>query len=148
MKIILTNEVDKVGQAGDIKDVKPGYARNFLLPKRLAVEATPAALRQWDKSREARETRRAKALDQAKAVAQKIDGTALSFARPVGEGGKLFGSVGKADLAKSLEASGFAVDKTQIELAQPLKEVGEYEVPVKLGPGAQAKVKVSIVPRS
>lgn len=148
MKIILTNDVDKVGQAGDIKEVRPGYARNFLVPNRLAVEATPAALRQWEKSKEAREARRAKALEQSKTVAQKIDGTALSFSRPVGEGGKLFGSVGKADLAKSLEASGFSVAKTQIELAQPLKEVGEYEVPVKLGPGALAKVKVSIVPRS
>jgi large subunit ribosomal protein L9 len=148
MKIILTEDVHQIGYAGDIKEVKPGFARNFLLPNRLAIAATPAALREWDKAKDAREARRSKAVEAAKASASKIDGTALSFARPVGEGGKLFGSVGRADIAKSLSASGFTVDKTQVDLENPFKEVGEYEVTLRLRPGVSAKVKVSVVPRA
>lgn len=148
MKIILNQDVDKVGQSGEIREVKPGFARNYLLPRGLAVLATPGALKELERTRSVREARKAKEIESSKELAAKIDKMTLSFSRPVGEGGKLFGSVGKADIAKSLAASGFAVDKTHVDLAAPFKDVGEYDVTLKLRPGVEAKVKVSIVARS
>jgi large subunit ribosomal protein L9 len=145
MKVILKNDVHNLGLAGDIKEVRPGFARNFLLPNGLAVQASPAAMADWERTKEARVVRRAKDLAAAKELAGRIEGVSLSFSRKVGEGGKLFGSVGKADVAKSLASSGFTVDKLQIALEEPFKEVGDYEVQIRLRPGVSAKVKVSVV---
>ncbi len=148
MKVILRKDVEKLGHTGQVKEVARGYARNFLVPRGLAMEATPEAIVWFEKGNERRAKLREKALAAAKAEVVKLAEVKLSFARPVGENGKLFGSVGKSDIAKSLKASGYTVDKDAVVLAAAIKEVGESEVEVRLAPGASAKVKVSVVARS
>ncbi len=147
MKIILKSDIDKLGLAGDTKDVSRGYARNYLFPRGLAVDATPSALQWVEKTKDRREKARAKAIEEAKAAAEKITEISLSFTRPVGEGGKLFGSVGKADIVKSLKASGYEVGKDSINLDAAIKEVGESEVDIRLAPNVHAKVKITVAVR-
>ena len=148
MKIILREDIDRVGSTGDVKDVKRGFARNFLLPRGLAEAATPAALKELDRRKAAILEKRAKAVASAQELAKKVNGTALSFTRPAGPDGALFGSVGRNDIAKSLQASGFDVDRSQVQLETPLKAVGDCDVEIRLRPGVSAKVKVSVVARS
>ncbi len=148
MKVILKSDIDKLGLAGDIKDVSRGYARNYLFVRGLAVDATPSAVQWVEKTKDRREKARAAALETAKAAAEKIGDVSLSFVRPVGEGGKLFGSVGKADIIKSLKASGYSVGKDAINLDAAIKEIGDSEVEIRLAPGVKTKVKISIVARS
>lgn len=148
MKIILKSDVDKLGLLGDTKDVSHGYARNYLFPRGLAMAATPSALVWIEKTKDRREKVRAKAIEDAKAAAGKIAEISLSFARPVGEGGKLFGSVGKADIVKSLKASGYDVGKDAIKLDAAIKEIGESEVDIRLAPDVHVKVKVTVAVRS
>ena len=147
MKVILRSDVDNLGRAGDVKEVSLGFGRNFLLPKRLAVEATPSALRWWEKGKEKRAKlgeARAKA---AQELAGKLSGVALSFSRPAGAEGKLFGSVGKSDIVKSLKTCGFEVDKGAVVLESSIKVAGDHEVELRLLPDVSAKIKVTVVPR-
>ncbi len=148
MKVILRKDVEKLGHTGQVKEVARGYARNFLVPRGLAMEATPEAVTWFEKGNERRAKLREKAVAAAKAEVVKLAEVKLSFARPVGENGKLFGSVGKSDIVKSLKASGYTVEKEAIVMAAAIKDVGESEVEVRLAPGASAKVKVSVVARS
>jgi large subunit ribosomal protein L9 len=148
MKVILRSDVENLGRAGDIKQVANGYARNFLIPRGMAMEATPSAVKWYEKGAERRAKQREKQTSVAQEQAGKMAGVLLSFTRPVGEQGKLFGSVGKADIADSLKASGFAVDKKSIVLPAAIKEVGDHEVEVKLQTDVSAKIKVSVVARS
>ena len=148
MKVILRKDVDKLGRAGDVKEVKPGYARNFLFARGLAMDATPAVIRWFEKGKEKRLALRQKAAAAAGEVAGKLAGVALSLSRPVSEQGKLFGSVGKSDILKSLKASGHVVGKDSVLLESSIKEPGEYEVEVRFAPEVSAKIKVSVVPRT
>lgn len=148
MKVILKTDVEKLGRAGDLKQVARGYARNFLIPRKLALEATPAAVRWHEKGAEKRLKLLEKAVSAAQELATKLAGVTLSFSRQVGEQGKLFGSVGKSDIAESLKASGFNVEKTAIALAAAIKAVGDQDVEVKLAPDVVAKIKVSVVARA
>ncbi|MFA6029722.1 MAG: 50S ribosomal protein L9 [Elusimicrobiota bacterium] len=148
MKVILRKDVEHLGQAGQVKDVRLGYARNYLFARGLAQEATPAIIAWYEKGKERLKTRQSKTETEAQSVSQKLAGVTLSFSRPVGEGGKLFGSVGKSDIVKSLKASGFTVAKEAVRLESTLKEAGEFEVEIRLTPKSSAKVKVSVVPRS
>ena len=148
MKVILRKDVEHLGQAGQVKEVKPGYARNFLFARRLAMEATPEAVTWFEKGKERRKALKDTAETQAQALCQKLAGVSLSFARPVGEQGKLFGSVGKTDILKSLKASGHVVAKEAIRLESAIKEPGDYTIDVRLTPTAVAKIKVSVVPRA
>ena len=148
MKVILKSDVEKLGRAGDIKQVATGYARNFLIPRGMALEATPAAVKWSEKGAERRQKQREKQSTAAQETAGKLGGVHLSFTRPVGEQGKLFGSVGKSDIAESLKASGFTVDKKTILLPAAIKDVGDREVEVKLAPDVSAKIKVSVVARA
>ncbi|MCX5788570.1 MAG: 50S ribosomal protein L9 [Elusimicrobia bacterium] len=147
MKVILKSDVEKLGRAGDVKQVATGYARNFLIPRKLALEATPAALKWSEQGTERRAKRQTTLLALAKETAGKLASVHLSFTRPVGEQGKLFGSVGKSDIAESLKASGFTIDKKTILLPAAIKDVGDHEVEVKLAHDAVAKIKVSVVAR-
>ena len=147
MKVILRSTVENLGRAGDIKDVADGYGRNYLLPKRLAIAATEAALREWEKCKDKRAQVAAVEIDAAKGLAGKLAGVKLSFTVPAGAEGKLFGSVGKSDILKSLKASGFSVSKTAVCLESPIKTVGEHEVELRLQPEVSAKVTVSVVAR-
>ncbi len=148
MKVILRQDVDRVGSLGDVKEVKRGFARNYLLPRSLAEEATPAALAELGRRKDALMAKRAKAVEAATALSKKVDGTALSFTRPAGPEGHLFGSVGKTDIAESLKASGFEIDRAAVQLEAPIKMVGDVEVEIRLRPGVSAKVKVSVVARA
>ena len=148
MKVILRSDVEKLGRSGDIKQVAAGYARNFLIPRGMAMEATPSAMAWFEKRAQRRLKVREKHVSQAQEAAAKLAGVQLSFTRQVGEQGKLFGSVGKSDIADSLKASGFTIDKKGIALAAAIKEVGEHEIEVKLAPEVSAKIKVSVVARS
>lgn len=148
MKVILKTDVEKVGRAGDVKDVALGFARNFLFVRGLAMEATPSAMRWFEKGKEKREKARQKLLEQARETCGKLADVRLSFSRRSAEGGKLFGSVGRADIAKSLKASGYAVERSAVILDAPIKEAGDFEVEIRMAPEASAKVKVSVVTRS
>lgn len=147
MKVILRSTVENVGRAGDVKEVKDGFGRNFLLPQRLAVPATAAALKEWEKGKEKRAKQVSEEIKTAKAVAEKLAGLSLSFTMPAGEGGKLFGSVGKADISKSLKASGFELDKSVVRLDAAIKTTGEHEVELRLLPEVSTKIKITVTPR-
>jgi len=148
MKVILRKDVDNLGHAGQVKEVKLGFARNMLIPRGLALEATPAVVAWFEKGEKRRAVIREKTVAKAQEAAAKLAEVTLSFARPVGENGKLFGSVGKADIAKSLKASGHAVDKDSVILPAAIKEAGDSEVVVRFATGVSAKVKVSVVARA
>ena len=147
MKVILRTDVPKVGRTGDVKEVSAGFGRNFLLPRGLAAEATPSALKWWEKGRE----RRAKLHDTqrkaAEELAGKLAGVSLSFSRPAGPEGKLFGSVGKSDILKSLKSCGYTVEKQAVALESSIKMTGEHEVELRLMPDVTAKIKVTVAPR-
>ena len=148
MKVILKSDIEKLGHVGDVKSVRLGYARNYLIARGLATEATPAAILWFEKGKERREKARQKGLDDARAMCGKLAAVTLTFDRKAGEAGKLFGSVGKSDIASSLKSSGYDVDKGSILLDAALKEVGESEVEVRLAPDVSAKIKISITARS
>lgn len=146
MKVILRSAVSQLGRPGDVKEVSAGFGRNYLIPKGLAAAATPAALKFWEKGK-AKRAKLAEAQEQsAKELASKLAGVSLSFSRQAAEG-KLFGSVGKSDILKSLKTCGYAVEKGAVVLEAAIKTVGEHEVELKLAPEVSAKVKVSISAR-
>ena len=147
MKVILKSTVDNIGRAGDVKDVADGYARNFLLPRKLAETATPSALKYWEKGKEKRAALVAAEVEVAKQLAGKLSGVSLSFSMPASEEGKLFGSVGKTDVLKSLKAAGFDVPKNSVRLENALKTTGEHDVELRLAPEVSAKVKVVVSAR-
>ena len=148
VKVILRTDVPKVGKAGDVKQVAPGFARNYLIPRGLATAATEGALAAFKRGESKRAVAVSDELKAAKALAAKVEGTKLSFTSATAAEGKIFGSVGKSDIAKSLKASGFEVDRSKIVLESPLKAVGEFDVELKLHADAVAKIQVSILARA
>lgn len=148
MKVILKTDVDKLGAAGEVRTVTDGFARNYLIPRGLVLKATPAVTRWFEKGKERREKMREQSGQEVRDLASRLTGVTLSFTRPVGDNGKLFGSVGKSDVVKSLKASGFAIDKNSVALDSAIKEVGDFEVEIRLHADAVAKIKVSILARS
>lgn len=147
MKVILKTTVDNLGRPGEVKDVKPGYARNFLLPRKLAEPATPAAVKYWEKGKEKRAAQVASEVKVAKELAEKLAGVNLTYAMPASDQGKLFGSVGKTDVLKSLKAAGYDVPKNSVSLDMAIKTIGEHEVSLKLQPEVTAKIKVTVSAR-
>lgn len=147
MKVILRSNIDKVGRAGDIKEVKDGFGRNYLLPKSLAVLATAATMKEWEKGKEKRAKLAEADIKAAKGLSDKLAGVSLSFTMPAGAEGKLFGSVGKTDILKSLKASGFEVEKHAVKLDAAIKTTGEHEVELRLQPEVSTKIKVVVVAR-
>ena len=145
MKVILCADITNVGKQGDIKDVAEGYARNYLVPKELVMEATASNLKIWDKRKEKLSKEREKIIAAAKELAEKIEKTALTITVKVGDNGKLFGSVTTTQIAKALEDSGFAVEKHSILLHSPIREAGTFDFEVRLHPEVLAKAKVWIV---
>lgn len=147
MKVILKATVDNLGRPGDVKVVKPGYARNFLLPRKLAEPATAAALKYWEKGKEKRAQLVASEVKVAKELAEKLSGVNLTFSMPASDLGKLFGSVGKTDVLKSLKAAGYDVPKNAVALDMAIKTTGEHEVTLKLQPEVSVKIKVTVSAR-
>jgi len=145
MEVILREHVDNLGRRGDIVKVAEGYARNYLLPRKLALAVTEANKRQIERERKVAEVRDAQEREQADAVAQRLAQTEVEIARRVGENDTLYGSVTSADLAHALEAKGFAVEKRKIVLPEPLKALGEFTVPVKIHREVTAQIRVKVV---
>jgi len=132
MQVILQEDVEKLGTRGELVDVADGYARNFLLPRKLGLAATPGNMKRLEKMRQAFAKREAVERGEAETLAGLLAGVTLTVSRKAGESDQLFGSVTSADVAEALEAQGYTVDKRKIHLADPIKAVGEYQVPVKL----------------
>jgi len=144
MEIILQEDIEKLGHRGDIVTVKPGYARNFLLPHKLAIEATPGNMKALERIRGALSKKTATELDAAKKQGELLSGVSLKFTRKTGENDQMFGSVTTADIADGLKAQGFEVDKRQIQLKDPVKALGEYPVTVKVFRDVTAEIKVHV----
>lgn len=146
MQIILLEKVINLGGLGDVVKVKDGYARNFLIPQRMAKRATPAAMAEFEARRAELEKAAAEKLAAAQGVADKMNGTAVSVARKAGMDGRLFGSVGNADIADALKAAGFDVDKSAIRMPEgPLKALGEFPIDVALHTDVVANISVAVV---
>ena len=144
MKVILTKDLDNLGKAGALVEVKPGYGRNYLLPRQLAVLATDKNIRQLDHQKAGILARAAKEKANMDAMAKKLSAIEVKFTRKVGEQNKLFGSVTSKDVHEQLTSQGYQVERKQIHLPEPLKEIGTHEVEVKLHSDVSAKVKVTI----
>lgn len=144
MQIILQEDVDKLGHRGDVVTVKPGYARNFLLPHNLAIEATPGNMKALERIRGALAKKTATELDAAKKQAELLAGVSLRFTRKTGENEQMFGSVTSGDIADGLKAQNFEVDKRQIQLADPIKTLGEFPVTVKVFRDVTAEIKIHV----
>jgi large subunit ribosomal protein L9 len=145
MQIILTQDVTNLGKAGDLVTVRPGYGRNYLVPRGLAVSATVHNKNQLEHERRAIEKRVLKERASASEIANRLNGMTLQFERRVGEDEKLFGSVSNRDIADQLKRAGIEIDHRSIALDQPIKAIGKYEVSVKLGAGIHAALKFWIV---
>jgi large subunit ribosomal protein L9 len=145
MEVILREHVDNVGRRGEIVKVADGYARNYLLPRKLALRVTPGNLRHIERARAQFETREATERQGAEAVGAKLTGFEITIARKVGETGALYGSVTAADIVERLSAQEFDVDKRKVHLHEPIKHLGEYDVPIKLHPEVVVPVKVKVI---
>ncbi len=144
MKVILREDVDNLGKGGELVEVRPGYGRNFLIPRGLAVLANAKNVRELEHQKKVAEAKAAKLKQSAEAVAKRLAETPVSLTRKVGEQDKLYGSVTALDIAEALAARGLQIDRRSIDLAEPLKTVGDHEVPVKLHREVVGKVKVKI----
>jgi large subunit ribosomal protein L9 len=144
MQIILKEDVEKLGSRGELVEVAKGYARNFLLPRKLGLEATPGNMKRLEKMRAAFALKEATEKDAAQKIAEQLAAVSITQSRKAGENDQLFGSVTSADIAEALAAKGFPVDKRKIVLENPIKTVGEYEIPVKLHREVIVNVKLTV----
>ena len=141
MKIILKKEVANLGEAGDVVEVKGGYAQNYLIPQGLATVATPSALKQLEETKRQRAHKEAKLLADAEALAAKLEATPVKVAVKVSESGKIYGSVTTAQIEEALKALGIEVDKKNITIPDDIKALGEYEGTVKCYKAVKAAIK-------
>lgn len=147
MKVLLIEDVDNLGYAGDVKKVADGYGRNYLIPQRMAVLATSGALKQADTIRKTAEKHRAQETQDAQAIANQLAGLQLVFERRAGDMGKLYGSVTSSDIAQAIEEkTQLAVDKRKVALPEPIRVLGEQEVPIKLMIDVKTSIKVEVLP--
>ncbi len=144
MKVILLDDVPKLGRRGEVREVAEGYARNYLLPHRLVLPATATNLRQLDQIKQHQEVRSQRAKADADAQAKKIEALTFSQVRQASEEGRLYGSVGVQDLAAFLAQNGIPVEKRRISLDEPIKTLGEYAVPIRLHQEVTAHLKVTV----
>ena len=145
MKVILNEEIENLGKAGDLVTVADGYGRNYLLPRGLAVPATPKNVKQVEHQKKVVADRQAKLVKGLAAVKRSIENVSVTIEAQAGEEGKLFGSVTATDLAHALGREGVQVDRRKIQLPEPIKQVGETEVEVRLHSEVIAKFKVNVV---
>ncbi|MEK6554395.1 MAG: 50S ribosomal protein L9 [Bdellovibrionota bacterium] len=143
MKIVLQKDVKNVGKVGDVVSVKDGFARNFLFPRRLAVEATETRVKAWQHQLKVSEAKKKKAVAERKELLTKLAGITLSFKMVAGENDKIFGAVTAHDVSKELEAKGFSVDRRDIEM-EAIKQLGQHKVVVTLGEGLSGEVTVAV----
>lgn len=144
MKIILLEDVSTLGRRGDVRDVADGYARNYLLPHKLALSATAANMKNLEGIKVRQESQAAKHLAEAQAKAQAIEELHLSVLRQASDEDRLFGSVGRNDIAAFLTHHGVEVERRRIELDEPIKTLGEFSIPIRLHPEVTAAFKVTV----
>ena len=147
MKIILAENVVNLGDIGDVKDVKEGFARNYLLPNGMAYPATANEIKRVDKIKARYIERKGRELQKAQALAARLKDTELNIVRPVHEEKKLFGAVSPAEIASALLVKGIEIDKKRIVMKDAIREVGIYEVSVKIHPEVEAKLKIWVTPK-
>ncbi|MEW5765623.1 MAG: 50S ribosomal protein L9 [Acidobacteriota bacterium] len=145
MKVILKENLDNLGQRGAVVNVKDGYARNYLLPKGLAMRYTPGAVKVLEQERRMYETRQLKEKEEAVALAEKMQAVELTVLKRAGDQDVLYGSVTPTDVADLLREKGFTVDKRKILLHEPIKKLGEYEIPVRLHHEVAPKVRLHVI---
>jgi large subunit ribosomal protein L9 len=144
MKVILREDVPNLGHGGELVEVKPGYGRNYLLPRGLAVPANTKNIREIEHQKGVATAKAAKLRASAEALAKRLGDTPVTLKRKVGEQDKLYGSVTAIDIAEALSQRGLSIDRRSIDLPEPLKTIGEFEVPVKLHHQVAGKVKVKV----
>ncbi len=144
MEVILKEDINNLGQRGDVVKVADGYGRNYLLPQKLALQATAANKSVIEQMKASAVRKSAKEKSEAEALVGQLNNLALVFVRKVGENEHLFGSVTSADIAQQLEAKGFTIDRRKVQLDEPLKQVGEFHIPVKLHREVTAHVAVTV----
>ncbi|HEU4949701.1 MAG TPA: 50S ribosomal protein L9 [Candidatus Deferrimicrobiaceae bacterium] len=148
MKVILREDVEKLGKAGEVVKVADGFGRNYLIPRQLAVLANVRNMKTLDHDRKAIETRAKKARKSAEATAATLSAVALTLSAKAGEEGKLFGAVTTRDIADALGKSGITVDRKAIQLAEPIKQVGDYKVKIRVAADVLPEISVSVVPEA
>jgi large subunit ribosomal protein L9 len=147
VKVILTNDVPKLGKSGELKTVADGFATNYLIPNQLAVPAAGGAYRAWQHDIASREEKRKREREDAEIAANRIAGTTLTMGVKVGEGGKLYGSITAKDIADALGRRGIEVDRHKVDLEEPLKSLGTYKVAVKVMSGMSPEVTIVVEPK-
>jgi len=145
MRVILTTDVESVGKMGEIKEVKNGLARNYLIPKKLAIRATPGNIKVWEQKSNIIMKREEGLKVEAQGYASKIDGVSVSIAVKVGEGNKIFGSVTSQNISAALKEAGFEVSRKDIKLESPIKVLGTHDVSVKLYQDVEANISVTVI---
>jgi large subunit ribosomal protein L9 len=146
MEVILKEDIEKLGHRGDVVKVADGYGRNFLLPRKLAIEATKGNKTVIEQMKASAVRRSAAEKGEAEILAKQFESVALEFARKVGEKDHLFGSVTSADIAEALQGRGFNVDRRKIQLDEPIRSLGDFDIPIRLHREVTARFKVSVVP--
>ena len=147
MKVILTSDVATLGKSGELKDVADGYARNFLVPRKLAVPAAGGAFRAWQHDIASREDKRKREREEAEIAAQRISSTTLTMGVKVGVGVKLYGSITAKDIADALGRRGIIVDRHKVDLDEPLKTLGTYKVAIRVFAGMTPEVTIDVQPK-
>lgn len=146
MKVILLQDVDNLGKAGDLKDVADGYARNYLLPRRLAAGATPALMANHQQRVAAEKRRVEKETEANRQQAERLGSVTLTFKARVGKQGRLYGSITSQDIAAGLrESEGITIDRRTIDLPNPIRSTGSFQIPVKVAPKLEPKITVNVV---
>jgi len=146
MKVILTQDMDSLGLAGEIVEVARGYARNYLIPKKIALEATEDNIKRTETQRKNIEIKRIKIKEDAQKIKERLADVGVTIAQKAGEEDKLYGSVTSMDIAEALERQGIEIDRRKILLDKPIKSLGEFMVPIKLHQQVTASIKVTVVP--
>lgn len=144
MQVILREDVPNLGRPGDVVKVRDGYARNYLLPRSLAVEANPKNLRAFEHEKRSALFRRESKKVAAQQIKTRLEGLVIKLTARAGEEGKLFGSITNIDIERALREQGIEVERRRIVLAEPIKQLGDFQVPVKVDPEVEASLKISV----
>jgi large subunit ribosomal protein L9 len=145
MEVILRTDVPKLGKAGDIVKVKDGFARNYLLPKGLAIPANQKTIKALENQRKIILAKAERERKKAQSLAEKLTGLTLTFYRKVIEGERIYGSISAQDIVKALEEKGLNLERRFVLLDEPIKQLGTYEIPIRLGPGVDVRISVEVV---
>lgn len=148
IRVVLQQNVDNLGQGGDVVRVRPGYARNFLIPRGLAAPATPANLARVDELRRAAAARAQSELEEAQGIAQKLSNISVKLERAVGDENKMYGSVTTHDIEEAYAAQGVVIDRRKLHLAEPIKQLGLHEVPLRLHASVTTNLRVEVVKKT